>query len=91
MIGAQLGPMGTDVRGLEPTAGDESEGPMTQTSLEVKFVFVSIAAECAASVAGSILPSSDGTICTGFKARAAVGVISWTPSDDRSRSCSSRL
>ena len=76
MIGAQLDPMGTDVRGSGPMAGDESEGPMTQTSLEVKFVFVSIAAECAASVAGSILPSSDSTIYTGFKAKAAAGVIS---------------
>ena len=76
MIDAQLDPMGMDVRGSEPMAGDESEGPMTQTSLEVKSVFDYIAAECAASVAGSIHPSSDGTICSGFKARAAAGAIS---------------
>ena len=75
-IGAQLDPMGADMRGSEPMAGDESEGPMTQTSLEVKSVFGSIAVECAASVVGSILPSSDGTICTGFKAGAAAGVTS---------------
>ena len=68
MIGAKSDPMGTDARGSEPMAGDESEGPMTQTSLEVKPVFGSIAAECAASVAGSILPSSDDAICTKFKA-----------------------
>ena len=65
-----------DARGSEPMDRDESEGPMTQTSLEVKSVFDSITVECAASVAGSILPSSDGTIYTGFKARAAAGVIS---------------
>ena len=35
-----------------------------------------IAAECAASMAGSIHPSSDGMICSGFRARAAAGVIS---------------
>ena len=76
MIGAQSDSMGTDARGSEPVAGDESEGPMTQASLEVKSVFSSIANEYAASVAGSILPSSDGTICTGSKARAAAGEIS---------------
>ena len=75
-IGAQSDPMGADTRSLEPMAGDESEGPMTQTSLEVKSVFGSIAVECAASVAGSILPSSDGMICTGSKAREAAGAIS---------------
>ena len=51
-IGAQSGPMGADMRGSEPTAGDESKGLMTQTSLEVKSVFSSFAVECAASVAG---------------------------------------
>ena len=75
-IGAQLGPMGTDTRSLKPIVGNEYEGPMTQTSLEVKSVFGSIVVECAASVAGSILPSSDGTNCTGSKARAAAGEIS---------------
>ena len=74
--GAQSGSIGTDARGSEPMAGDESEGPMKQTSLEVKSMFGSIAVECAASVAGSILPSSDGTIFTGSKARAAAGEIS---------------
>ena len=34
MIGAQLDLMGTNARGLESTAVDESEGLMTQTSLE---------------------------------------------------------
>ena len=38
-IGAQLDPMGTDTRGSEPMAGDESEGPMRQTALEVKSMF----------------------------------------------------
>ena len=76
MIGAQSSSMGTDARGSEPMAGDESEGPMTQTSLEVKSVFGSIADECAASGAGSIHPSSDGTICSGLRAGATAGVIS---------------
>ena len=38
MIGAQSGLIGMDARGSEPMAGDESEGPMTQTSLEAKSV-----------------------------------------------------
>ena len=75
-IGAQLDPMGADTRGSEPMAGDESEGLMTQTSLEAKSMFGSIADECAAPVAGSIHPSSDGTICAGSKARTAAGVTS---------------
>ena len=54
MISAQLGMMGTDARGSEPMAGGESEGPMTQTSLEAKTVFGSSADECEASMAGSI-------------------------------------
>ena len=89
MIGAQSGPMGTDARGSESMAGDESEGLMTQTSLEAKSVFCSTADECAASMAGSIHPSSDGTICSGLRVGAAAGVISRTPSDGRSKSCSS--
>ena len=79
--------MGTDVRGSKPMAGDEFEDPMTQTSLEAKYVFGSIAVECATSVAGSIHPSSDGTIGSRLRAGAATGVISRTPSDGRSKSC----
>ena len=52
MIGAQSGSICTDGCGSEPMVGDESEGPMTQTSLEAKSVFGSIATECAASVEG---------------------------------------
>ena len=63
MIGAQSDSIGTDARGSEPMAGDESEGPMTPPSQEVGSVFGSNADECAASVAGSIHPSSDGMIC----------------------------
>ena len=81
MIGAQSGSRGTDARGSEPVAGDESEGLTTQTSLEAKSVFGSIAAECAASMAGSIHPSSDGTICSGLRARVVAGVISRALSD----------
>ena len=61
--------------GLEPMAGDESEGPMKQISLGAKSMFGSITDECAASTAGSIHLSSDGTICSGSKARAAAGAF----------------
>ena len=44
MIGAQSDSIGTDARGSEHMAGDESEGPMKQISLEVKSVFGSISA-----------------------------------------------
>ena len=64
MIGAQSDSIGMDASSSEPVAGDESKGPATQVSQEVKLVFGSIAAGCAASVAGSIHPSSDGTICS---------------------------
>ena len=89
MIGAQSDSLGTDAGGSEPVAGDESKGPATQVSQEVKLVFGSIAAGCAASVAGSIHPSSDGTICSGLRAGVATGVISRTPSGGRAKSCSS--
>ena len=57
MVGAQSGLIGMDAHGSEPMAGDESEGPMTHTSLEAKSVFGSIADGNADSVAGSIHPS----------------------------------
>ena len=76
MTGAQSDSIGTDVRGLDPMAGDESEGPMTPPSQEVGSVFGSNADECAASVAGSIHPPSKGTICSGLRAGVAAGVIS---------------
>ena len=76
MIGAQSDWIGTDAGGSEPLAGEESKGPVTRVSWEVKSIFGSIAAECAASVAGSIHPSSDGTICSGLRDGVATGVIS---------------
>ena len=76
MIGAQSESIGTDARGSEPMIRDESEDPMTQISLEVKSVFGSSADECAASVVGSIHPSSDGAICSGSKAGTAAGAFS---------------
>ena len=89
MIGAQSESIGTDVLHSEPMTGDESEGPMTQISLEVKSVFGSSTDECAASVARSIHPSSDGVIYSRLRAGAAAGAISRTPSDGRSKSCPS--
>ena len=79
-----------DAQGSEPVAGDESMVPVTQMSLEVRSVCGSNAAESAASVAGLSFPSSDGAICSGSKARAVTGAISWVWPDDRSKSCSSR-
>ena len=75
--------MGADARGSEPMAGDESEVPVTQIPLEVGSVCGSDAAESAASVAGLSLASSDGAICSGSRARAVTGAISWVWSDDR--------
>ena len=89
MISAQSDSIGTDVHDSEPMVGGESEGPMTLASSDVKSVFGSITDECAASVAGSIHPSPDGTICYELRSRAAAGVISRQPSDGRSKSCSS--
>ena len=89
MIGAQSDSIGTDAGGSEPVAGDESKDPATQVSYEVKSAFGSIAAECAASVAGSIHPSSDGAICSRLRAGVVAGVISRTLSDGRAKSCSS--
>ena len=74
MIGAQSDSIGTDVGGSEPVAGDESKVPATQVSQEVKSVFGSLAAGCAAFVAGSIHPSSDDTICSRLRAGIATGV-----------------
>ena len=89
MIGAPYGLVGTDARGSEPMAGDESEGLMTQTLLGVKSVFGSIADECAAFGAGSVHPSSDDMICPGFKSEAPAGAISRVLSDGRCKLCSS--
>ena len=86
MVGAQSYSIGTDARGSEPMAGDESEGPMTQISLEVKSVPSTSGDECAASLTGSIHPSSDGVICSRLRVGAAAGAISRTPSDGRSKS-----
>ena len=91
MVGAQSDSMGTDARDPEPTAGDKSGGPAAQISLEVESVFSSNADECAASVAGTIHPSSDGVICSRLKSGAAVGAISRVLPDGRSKPCSSWL
>ena len=69
MIDTQSDSIGMDAHGLDTMTGDECEGPTTQISLEVESVFGSIADECAASVAGSIHPSSEGTVRFGFTAR----------------------
>ena len=88
-IGAQPDSMGVDTRGSEPMAGDESEVPMTQASLEVRSVFGSSATESAASVARLSLPFLDGALYSGSRARVITGAISCMQSDDRFRSYSS--
>ena len=88
-IGAQLDPMGVDTRGSEPMAEDESEGPMTQTSLEVKSVFGSIAVEVAAPEAVSSHLSSICAAGSELKIGAGSSAASRALSDCRSWSCSS--
>ena len=75
MTGAQSDSIGTDARGSDAVAGDESEGPMTPPSQEVGSVFGSNADECVASVARSIHTSSDGTICSGLIPGAAAVML----------------
>ena len=87
MTGAQSDSIGTDVRGLDPIAGDESRGPMTPPSQGVGLVFGSNTDECAEFMAGSIHPSSNGAICFGLIPGAAGGAISRIQSDRRSKSC----
>ena len=65
MTGAQFDSMGTDARSPEHMVGDESRGPETQTPLREEFVFGSNTEECAASRAGSIHPSLEGTTHSG--------------------------
>ena len=78
------------VHGPELVAGDESEVPLKQMLQGVESMCGSNAAESGASVAGLSFPSSDGAICSGSKARAVTGVISWVWPDDGFKSCSSR-
>ena len=89
MTGTQSDSIGTDACGSDPVAGDESKGPMTPPSQEVGSVFGFDANESAASVAGSIHPSSEGTTCSQTKSGAIAGVMSRILSDGRSRSCTS--
>ena len=74
-----------DAHGSEIMAENESGVPITQILLEVESVCGSDAAGFAASVAGLSFPSSDGAICSGSRAGALIGAISWVWSDDRER------
>ena len=89
ITGAQPDSAGSGVRGLEPTAGYESGGPVSQASSGVKSVFGSTTDGCAASEAGSIHPSSGDAICPGFRSGAPAGAVSRVLSDSRSKPCSS--
>ena len=66
-----------DAQGSEPVAGNESEVPVAQIPREVGSMCGSNAAESVASVVGLSFPSSDGAICSGFKAVATTGTVSW--------------
>ena len=72
-----------DTRGSELIVGNESVVPVTHTSPEVRSVCGSNVVESAASVAGLNFSSLDGAICSGSRARAVTGAISWVWSDDR--------
>ena len=87
MIGAQSDLIGRGAGGSE--SGGESGDVESRASRRVRLVFGSITVEAAASVAGSIHPSSDGAICSGLRAGVVAGVISQTLSDSRVKSCSS--
>ena len=87
ITGAQPDSAGSGVRGLEPTPGYESRGPVSQASLGMKPVFGSTVDECVASGAGSIHPSSDDMICPEFRSGAPVGAIPRVLSDSRSKPC----
>ena len=65
-----------DSHGSELTPRDESGVPMTQILCEVKSMCGSNAGESVASVVGLSLPSLDGAVCSGSKARAVIGAIS---------------
>ena len=78
-----------DAHGLEFMTRDESRDPVTKTSCDFRSMFGSNAVESAAYVVGLILLSLDATACSGSRARAVIGAISWMRPDDRFRSCSS--
>ena len=67
MIDAQLGSIGTDVRGSDPVAGDESGIPLTQILQGAESVCGSNAVDSAVS---------DGAIYSGSKAVAVIGTVS---------------
>ncbi|EMS60682.1 DNA excision repair protein ERCC-8 [Triticum urartu] len=73
----------------ELTAGNESGVPVARVTCEIKSMCGSNVGESVASVAGLSFLSLDGAACSGSKARAVMGAVSWKQSDDRFRSCPS--
>ena len=73
--------------GSELMTGNESGVPVAQVSCEIKSSCGSNAGESVASVAGLSFPSLDGAVCSGSKARAVTGAVSWMQSDERFRPC----
>ena len=62
--------------GSELIIGDESGVQVTHISCEVRSMCGSNAGESVASVVGLSFPSLDGAVCSGYKARAVMGVVS---------------
>ena len=76
MIGAQLDSIGTGAGGSTSVAGEESGSLASRLSWRVRSILGSITNENAASVAGSIHPSLEGTIGSKLRVGAAAGAIS---------------
>ena len=76
MIGAQSDSIGTGAGGSESVAGEESGSSASRLPRRVRSILDSIAAENAASVAGSIYPSMDGAIGSELRVGAVAGAIS---------------
>ena len=76
MIGAQSDSIGTGAGGSEFVAGERSDSLSTRLSCRVRLMFISIANEGKASVAGSIHPSMDGATGSELRVGAAADAIS---------------
>ena len=86
-IGARSGSMDANARSPEPMDGDESDVQATDAHLDVGSMYGSSGAEYAVSVAGFNFPSSGDAVCSGSRAKAVIGAISYVRPDDIFRSC----
>ena len=79
-----------DAHGSEFMTRDESGVLVKKTSSDFRSIFGSNAVESVAFAVGLSLQSLDGAVCSGSKAKAVTGAISWIRFDDRFKSWSSR-